>query len=236
MTPELSIVVPCYNEAAALPGLLEEFAAASHGCDFELILVDNGSVDDTEKLLSGVISRFPFARRLKVSPNRGYGGGILAGLAEARGRFAGWTHADGQFPAAAAFEALRRLKERPGPALAKGARLGRPAADRFFTSCLSVLYTVLLGEKLYDMSGQPTVFSSGLLDGLAPPEDFSLDAFALAAALKKNWKVERFGVELRPRGSGASSWNRGACPRLRLALRYLAAVPGLRAALRRAGG
>ena len=47
MQPALSIVLPCYNEAASLPTLLERYREAGGGRDFELLLVDNGSSDDT---------------------------------------------------------------------------------------------------------------------------------------------------------------------------------------------
>ncbi len=231
MTPELSVVVPCYNEAAGLPRLLEAFAAAGAGKDFELILVDNGSSDETPAVLARELPRYPFARSLRVEPNRGYGGGILAGVAAARGRFTGWTHADLQFPAASVFEGLDLLRAGGPRALVKGGRLGRPAGDRFFTAALGLLYSLLLGLRLRDLSGQPTLFSSGLLEGAAAPVDFSLDAFALALALEKGWRVERFGVQVEPRVSGKSSWNTGLLSRLRLARRYLAAVAALRAAL-----
>jgi glycosyltransferase involved in cell wall biosynthesis len=235
LTPELSVVVPCYNEAAALPRLLADFAAAGAGKDFELILVDNGSSDATPEVLARELAGRGFARALRVEPNGGYGGGILAGLAAARGRYRGWTHADLQFPAAAVFEAHGKARALGPRALVKGLRLNRPFGDRFFTAGLGLAYSLLLGSALRDMGGQPTVFSAGLLDGARPPSDYSLDAFTLALALKKGWRVERFGVPVALRDFSASRWNTGFLSRLRLAGRYLAAVPALRAALKEAG-
>ena len=235
MPPELSVVVPCYNEAAALPRLLEDFAAAGAGKDFELLLVDNGSSDATREVLARELPRRGFARALRLERNGGYGGGILAGLAAARGRYSGWTHADLQFPAAAVFEA-HALARAGGPrTLVKGLRLNRPFADRCFTAGLGLAYSLLLGASLRDMGGQPTVFSAGLLDGARPPSDYSLDAFTLALALRRGWRVERFGVPVAARDFSASRWNTGLLSRLRLAGRYLAAVPALRASLKEAG-
>ena len=232
MSPLLSLVAPCYNEARGLPALLAAFAAAGAGRDFELILVDNGSTDATPAVLAAELPKYPFARSLRVAPNRGYGGGILAGLAAAGGAYRGWTHADLQFPAAAAFAALDLARALGPAAYVRGARLGRPASDRFFTGVLGLVYSACLGERLRDMSGQPVVFSAGLLDGARPPSDFSLDAFSLALALRRGWRVERFGVAVAPRAAGLSSWNNGLRSRLALALRYLKAVPALRRALR----
>lgn len=232
MSPLLSLAVPCYNEASGLPALLAAFAAAGAGRDFELILVDNGSTDATPAVLAAELPKYPFARSLRVEPNRGYGGGILAGLAAAGGLYRGWTHADLQFPAAAVFEALDLARALGPAAYVRGARLGRPASDRFFTGILGLVYSACLGGRLRDMSGQPVVFSAGLLDGASPPSDFSLDAFSLALALRRGWRVERFGVAVAPRAAGLSSWNTGLRSRLALALRYLKAVPALRRALR----
>lgn len=232
MSPLLSVVAPCYNEARGLPALLAAFAAAGAGRDFELILVDNGSTDDTPAVLAAELPKYSFARSLRVEPNRGYGGGILAGLAAAGGAYRGWTHADLQFPPEAVFRALELARAAGPAAYARGARLGRPAADRFFTAVLGRVYSLFLGERLRDMSGQPVVFSAGLLDGANPPSDFSLDAFSLALALRRGWRVERFGVAVSPRAAGVSSWNSGLRSRLALALRYLRAIPALRLALR----
>ncbi|TIU02452.1 MAG: glycosyltransferase, partial [Mesorhizobium sp.] len=45
--PEISIVIPCRNEAANLPLLLDEIGAAMVGRDFEVIVVNDGSTDET---------------------------------------------------------------------------------------------------------------------------------------------------------------------------------------------
>lgn len=234
MTPELSVVVPCYNEAGILPRLLEAFSAAGAGADFELILVDNGSVDATPETLARELPRFAFARSVRVEPNRGYGGGILAGVAAARGRYTCWTHADLQFPAAAVFEGLVLARACGPRTLVKGRRLRRPFSDRFFTWVLALIYSCLLGARLRDMSGQPTVFPAGLLEGAEVPADFTIDAFTLALALKKGWRVERFGVPVALRDFSGSSWNSGLLSKLKMAAHFMAVAPQLRASLNKA--
>ena len=89
-TPELSIVLPCYNESAGLAEILKRFDALGDGTEFELILVDNGSRDDTQAVLQNLLPSYPFARSVHVRENRGYGHGISQGLAAARGVQPGW--------------------------------------------------------------------------------------------------------------------------------------------------
>src|SRR3989338_2058897 len=98
MPPTLSAVIPCYNEAASIPLILERFkkviAENSNNTNIEVILVNNGSTDESKAVLAKLLPQYPFARSVEVVVNQGYGFGILAGLREARGEFLGWTHAD----------------------------------------------------------------------------------------------------------------------------------------------
>src|SRR5579859_4001056 len=79
--PELSLVMPCYNEEKCLeltvPPLIEEFRNA--GVDLQLVLVDNGSTDDTSGTIDRLIARgFPITKGV-VPVNQGQGLGVLTG-------------------------------------------------------------------------------------------------------------------------------------------------------------
>src|SRR3989338_8466712 len=92
--PVLSTIVPCYNEAANIPLILERFKQGIGKNEIEVILVNNGSTDDSKTVLTKMLPQYPFARSIDVAVNQGYGYGILSGLRQARGEFLGWTHAD----------------------------------------------------------------------------------------------------------------------------------------------
>lgn len=230
-----SLVIPCRNEAGNIPALLDGFSAMP--ADMELVLVDNASDDGTAELLRREAPRRPFLRVVTAEVNRGYGAGILAGLAAARGRLLGWAHGDLQYSPAdilAAAESLRPLAG--GPVFYKGLRSRRPAADAFFTGAMALLASAALGLRLRDINAQPTFLSRGLYEGWArPPEDFSLDLFAYADALTRGCRVERGPIALAGRRHGVSSWNRGFADRLRLSRRMLGAVLEVRRRLA-AGG
>lgn len=233
--PDLSVVVPCYNEAAGLSAMFEAFARTGAGVNFELIVVDNGSSDNTAAELARLLPLYPFARPVKVPENRGYGFGILSGLGAASGRVVGWTHADLQFDPAAVFEGARFFKA-PGDRklFVKGLRLGRPLTDKLFTAGMSLFETVLMGVPLRDINGQPTLFDRELLKTwVSPPHDFSLDLYAFVTARRAGFRVVRFGVENRARRHGVSSWNRGLATRLALARRTVSASLRMRPLLRR---
>jgi len=227
------MVIPCYNEAAGLPALLAGFARALSGLDAELVLVDNGSTDGTAAVLEAALPDFPFARSVRVPVNRGYGHGILKGLEAARGAWVGWTHADLQFDPASAAQAIRAAAASGGEKIfIKGRRLNRGLAERLFTAGLALAAGLYLRLPLSDINGQPNLIRRELLENFkSPPEDFCFDMYVYALALSRGYRALRFPVAVRPRAAGRSSWNSGLRSRLKLAARYLEALPRVKGSL-----
>jgi dolichol-phosphate mannosyltransferase len=81
ISPALSVVVPLYNEEANLPILQDELRAALSGLDYEVIFVDDGSVDRTVER----IETAPNIRLIQFEKNSGQSAAIYAGLTTARG-------------------------------------------------------------------------------------------------------------------------------------------------------
>lgn len=208
-----SIVVPCYNEAENLPNLIARFCdirdAAS---DWELILVDNGSKDDTAAVLARELAspERSFIRVVSVpSPNVGYGHGIMTGLRAAKGDVLAWTHADGQTPPSDVLRAFDVLASSPDPArtLVKGRRRNRPVKDVLFTTGMQAFATAILREPMADINGQPKVFPRALLElASAPPVDLSLDLYFLYVARQAEFKVRTIDVQFGDREHGESKW------------------------------
>jgi dolichol-phosphate mannosyltransferase len=80
-SPALSVVVPLYNEEANVPILQEELRVALSGRDYEIIFVDDGSVDRTAER----IETAPNIRLIRFEKNSGQSAAIYAGLTAARG-------------------------------------------------------------------------------------------------------------------------------------------------------
>ena len=107
---KLSIVVPCYNEADNIPLILERFDEVIKTDEVEVILVNNGSTDNSAVVLDELLPNYSFARTVFVPVNQGYGYGILQGLNAAEGDYIGWTHADMQTDPADVLKALDIIK------------------------------------------------------------------------------------------------------------------------------
>jgi len=210
---KLSIVVPCYNEEKNIPLILEKFNNIIKRDDIEVILVNNGSTDNSEKVLNELVPKYKFAKVVKVEVNQGYGFGIISGLRKANGEFLGYTHADLQTDPADVLKALDIIEKQDNPknCYIKGKRKGRPLFDQFFTIGMSLFETLYLGKVLWDINAQPNIFHKSFFERIKEscPKDFSLDLYLLYTAKKYNLKIIRFDVVFPPRVHGQSSWNTG---------------------------
>jgi len=92
----LSLVIPCYNEQENVDVLLSrvESALAALGKPFEVILVDDGSTDETPKLLAAGMIKYPWLRVLRMAKNGGQSAAFEAGFEAARGQIIATIDAD----------------------------------------------------------------------------------------------------------------------------------------------
>jgi len=215
---KLSIIIPCYNEEKNIELILEKFNAIIKRPDIEVLLVNNGSTDNTERIFNELIPKYKFARVVKVEVNQGYGYGISSGLKEATGEFIGYTHADMQTDPNDVLKALNLIEKQQDPVnyFIKGYRKGRPFFDQIFTIGMSFFETIYLGVKLWDINAQPNIFHRSFFETLKNlPKDFSLDLFLLYRAQKSDYKVMRFDVVFPPRIHGESKWNTGLSSKIK---------------------
>ena len=211
----LSIVVPCYNEAANLPALFERFGEILAGRDdVELVVVNNGSRDHSALMIACELDKPEngFARLVDVPVNQGYGFGILSGLRQATGQYLAWTHADMQTDPNDVLLGFERLLAEPQPrqCLVRGRRVGRPLVDRAFTVGMGWVASAALATPLYDINAQPKIFHRGLLEHMHDaPWDFSLDLYVLYLAQRRGLTVleqpVRFGTREHGEAKGGGS-------------------------------
>jgi dolichyl-phosphate beta-glucosyltransferase len=96
MTPEISIVIPAFNEATRLPATLDrvERHLATIGLPAEVIVVDDGSRDTTAQVVRERAARWPQLRLVAAERNGGKGAAVRLGMAAARGRYRIFSDAD----------------------------------------------------------------------------------------------------------------------------------------------
>lgn len=118
-SPEVTILMPCLNEAETLAGCIEaaRMGLSDAGADGEILIADNGSSDGSQDIAAGL-----GARVLSV-PQRGYGNALRAGMGDAQGRFIIMGDADLSYDFSRIAPFLERL--RAGSDLVMGCRMPR---------------------------------------------------------------------------------------------------------------
>lgn len=211
---QLSIILPCYNEAENLALVLQNYRTAGKGFDFELVLVNNGSTDHTAKALEKELAKpeYAFARTVLVEKNIGYGYGIMTGLRVGRGEFLAFSHADMQCSAEDVFIAYKKLisLQNPQKAIIKGRRRGREFVPRTVTYVMGLIASSILFMRLSDVNAQPKVFHKSMLEKLSdPPLEFELDLYILYKARRLKFVIETIPVIFHKRlhGESKSAYN-----------------------------
>ncbi|MBM3282686.1 glycosyltransferase [Candidatus Gottesmanbacteria bacterium] len=224
-----SIVLPCYNEAKNIPLVIERFSKFAFRRDFELILVNNGSTDNSAQVLDVALedSANGFLRVVSIEKNIGYGHGIYYGLSNARGNTLAYSHADIQTPPEDVFKALDLITSGEvdiSRAVIKGYRVNRDK-ENFLTIWLTKAVKMIIGVHLIDINGQPKVFSRDFFETFHnPPKDFSFDVYVLYMAHLNGFNLYTFNVDFGRRLHGESKWAGTILIRYKTILEYLKSI------------
>jgi dolichyl-phosphate beta-glucosyltransferase len=187
-SPKLSIVIPAYNEAGRLPATLERIIAyfETRSADYELLVVDDGSSDDTAAVAEAIVSRLGERGRVLRNPqNVGKGASVRRGMLAARGTRVLFSDADLSAP----IEELPKLEQ----ALDAGAgvAIGSRGVDRSLIEERQSLGRSLMG-RLFNMVVQ--VFA---VRGISDTQcGFKLFAAEVVSPIFARTRVERFGFDV----------------------------------------
>jgi dolichyl-phosphate beta-glucosyltransferase len=184
--PRLSIVVPSYNEEQRLPRTIEAIERYLEGKQlrYELILVDDGSIDGTRMIMERAAERNPSVRVEALPRNRGKGRAIATGVEASRGSEILATDADLSTP----IEELEKLQA----ALDNGAgvAIGSRSVKGSRVEVSQPIYRVLMG-KTFNL-----IVQALLLPGIWDTQcGFKLFRADVAHAAFKGLQSERFGYD-----------------------------------------
>jgi hypothetical protein len=191
--PELSVIIPCLNEAETVAGCVRTArqTVIEHGITAEIVVADNGSCDGSPELAEAAGARIVRVDR------RGYGSALMGGIAAARGRYLIMGDADGSYDFAEIPRFLARL--RSGDELVMGCRLpsggGRiepgamPLLHRLLGNpALSMIARALFGAPIHDVYCGLRGFSKALADELrlrSPGMVFAAEMVARAGLFRR---------------------------------------------------
>jgi glycosyltransferase involved in cell wall biosynthesis len=202
--PELSVVMPVFNEQEALPCVLAEALESLSGASFtyEIVLVDDASTDRSLAILEDFQRRHPQVdiRVLRHEHNRGIAAACATLFAAARGRFVFLNGSDGQCPTA---ECLRLMELRDRFDLVVGRRTNKHYTGRraLISWAFNLLPRLLFGVRTYDAGGVKLVRRELLQIPLCSRGPFG-EAERIIRARRRGWRVGVLDVENRPRRGG----------------------------------
>jgi glycosyltransferase involved in cell wall biosynthesis len=111
--PELSLVIPVYNGSRTIGPLVEQTVKIFGSTSFEVVLVNDGSEDDSELVCAELAKKFPQSVTfVHLSRNFGEHSAVLAGFTQARGRYVAVLDDDGQNPPEEVVRMLDELKRK----------------------------------------------------------------------------------------------------------------------------
>jgi glycosyltransferase involved in cell wall biosynthesis len=207
--PNLSIFFPCYNDAGTIKGMVEQASETGKALtdDLELIVVDDGSRDESPEILAELVGSIPELKVVRHPANRGYGGALKSGFSNVSKDFIFYTDGDGQYD----------IKELPllaglmedGIDLVNGYKLNR--SDAWYRKVIGAAYRyfmrLLFGIRIRDIDCDFRLFRRRLLEGV----EFHSDAGSICVEMlsefqRKGAVFVEVGVHHYPRRYGQSQF------------------------------
>jgi glycosyltransferase involved in cell wall biosynthesis len=205
VVPEISVVIPFYNEAEVAGPVIDELAEAMNrlGRSFEILLVDDGSSDQTANVLARAQERWRCCRILRHPYNLGQGAALWHGLHMARGAILVTLDGDGQNDPADLPMLLQRLEATD---LVVGIRTRRQ--DSWLRRAMSKVANAVrrrwLGDAVHDTGCALRVFRREVLESFLPIR--TLYSFIPAFAAGAGFRVVECPVGHRARRAGESKY------------------------------
>lgn len=216
MAASLSIVIPVYNEAASIINLLEEilYHASTASFVYEVLIVDDGSNDETESVVEAYIADKPNFQFIKHMHNRGQSAGILTGIRSAQNHWIVTLDGDGQNDPADIIkfqELIAEYDQQHVPLLIMGNRNRRQDSviKRFSSRVANHVRNFLLRDNCLDAGCGLKMFRKQ--DALVLPLFDHFHRFLPALITGAGGIVLNVPVNHRPRTKGYSKygvWNR----------------------------
>ena len=207
---KISILVPCYNESEALPLFMKEMYRVMDTMkenDFEIILVNDGSKDNTKEVMLDLAKRDERVKYILFSRNFGKEAAIFAGLQHATGDYVAMMDADLQDPPSLLPEMYRAVTEEGYDSVAtrRVTRKGEPPIRSFFARCFYKLINKMSKTEIVDGARDFRLMNRKFVDALLEMKEYNRFSKGLFGwvGFKNKW-IEFENVE---RIAGETKWS-----------------------------
>ena len=182
---ELSIIIPAYNESSRIIPTLESALSyfSSQHINFEIIVVDDGSTDDTATICKNILASKNH-KIIQLSQNKGKGFAVKTGVLESKGRYILFCDADGATP----FTQYEKLRD---AMLFSEIAIGSRYKDRSTVEKKQPLYRIILSRTVNIIA---QIF---LIEGISDTQcGFKLFRNHVGKEIFEKQKIERFAFDI----------------------------------------
>lgn len=217
LPPDISLVMPCYNEEAIVGQTIRRTLMAFRGAGhrLQLVAVDNGSRDRTGEIIQEYVDQGHPVVRVTVPQNQGYGFGVLSGIPAATAPWIGMIPADSQVDAHETVHLFEEALACEEQVLAKARRRFR--MDGFTRKVVSITFNTLFrvlwpSIRSFDINGLPKIMPrDAVLRMNLSSKDWFLDPEIMIKSHYLGLRCIEYSVFARMRSRGLSHVNAGTC-------------------------
>jgi glycosyltransferase involved in cell wall biosynthesis len=207
--PRISVVLMAFNEAASLAAVAGEIHGelVRLGTSYELLIVDDGSSDDTGKIADELAATLAGVRVCHHAVNLGLGAVYRTGFAESRGDLLTFFPADGQFPATIIRRYLGAIDD-ADMILGTLPERGGPVTARLLSLAERLLLRALFGH--FPRFQGIMMFRRGLLDGtrlVSQGRGWTVLMEFILRQARAGARIKNLPITIRPRADGISKVN-----------------------------
>ena len=203
----ISLFFPCYNESANVANMIEQSVKVGeeYGVDYEVVVVDDGSQDNSVEIVKQWVQKNPRVRLVRHDENQGYGAALRTGLRSVTKDLVFLTDGDNQFRLTDIEKLFSKIDSCD---VVTGYRLSRQ--DKIFRRMNGRLWTwlnrTLFGLPVRDVDCAFKLFRKKCLQGLTlKSNQLLIHAEILARLKKKGFKIQEIGIPHYPRTAGKAS-------------------------------
>jgi Glycosyltransferases involved in cell wall biogenesis len=206
----ISLFFPAYNEEANVGNTIEQSLKVVEplGCEYEIIIVDDGSRDNTAGIVESYSARNPRVVLIRHQKNLGYGGALQTGFKNCRYGLAFFSDCDCQFDLGELVGLIAKMEEDPSADVVIGYRIKRadPLMRKLNAFGWKLWGRLLFGLKVKDVDCAFKLFRREVIQNIQIESSGALiSTELLVKAEKMGYRIIQSGVHHYPRMSGAQT-------------------------------